>query len=225
MEEVLVLSRIKYSNFKKRGKVSVIQNASGIFTRGRIYTILGSARIEKSVLLSLMAGLVQPESGEILFKGRNISAIGENFLQERKIGLLLQEFKLIKYMTAFENLILQLEINGIPHSVRKKTALDLLEKVGFEKGRYQVRGSKLSYYEQQMIMFLRAISSRPELLLVEAGEWNDDSGLEGNLTKLIGEAAYEDGACVIISTDCKSFSNMADEVWGLKNGILLPIKT
>lgn len=225
MEEVLVLNHIKYSSLKKRKKAGVIQNASGIFKRGKIYTILGSSRTEKSVLLSLMAGLAQPESGEILFKGRNITAAGANFLTERKIGLMLQEFKLIKHLTAFENLVLQLEINSIPRSVRKKTALDLFEKVDFEKARYKVRASKLSYYEQQMVMLLRVISSEPELLLVETGEWNEARGLEGCLTKLIGEAVYKAGACAIISTDCKSIANMADEVWGLKNGILLPIKT
>ncbi len=225
MKEVLKLNQTKYGHCKSCENTGIITNATGTFNSGRIYAVLGPSMTDKSILLSLMAGLVQPESGEIMFAGCNIAAEGAKLLHEGKIGLLLQEYKLLPYLTAIDNIMLQLEVRGMPPAARKKAAFDLLDRVAFDKSRYGVKASGLSCCEQQKVMLSRAICSKPQLLLIETEECYETPELESVLMTLIDEAAHKEGSCVIITTDSKGIADRAEEVWGLKSGILLPVKS
>lgn len=225
MDEILKLEKIEYGYSKNGRSRKVIRDACGAFRKGTVYAIIGRSREEKAILLSLMAGLEPPGRGSILFDDRDISAFDRDDWRKRKVGLALQAYKPVPYLTALENAALQTEILGWPAAARKKTAMELLEKLGFDLLKCSCKASRLSPSEQQKVILARAAGARPPLLLIEEGGWSGEPGLEAGLMKALMDAARADGACVIIASDSRSLAGMADEVWGMKDGVLLPLKT
>lgn len=225
MDEILKLEQIEYGYFKNGRSIRVIRDACGSFLKGRVYAVIGRVREEKAVLLSLTAGLVQPCGGRILFDGTDINAFDRDDWRKRNVGLALQAYKPVPYLTALENAALQAEILGWPAAARKKAAGELLEKLGFDSLKYNWKASRLSPLEQRKVALARAAGFKPRLLLVEADGWGDDPELEARFMNVLTDMARQDGACVIITSDSRNLVGMADEVWGMKDGVLLPLKT
>lgn len=225
MEEALRLEQIEYGYFKGDLNVRVIRSASGVFHKGRVHAVTGRSGEERTALLSLMAGLERPGRGSIFFDGRDIGAFDRDDWRKQNVGLVLQAYKLVPYLTALENAVLHMELLGMPAAGRKKAALELLEKSGFDILKCGWKAGKLSPSEQQRVILARAVGVKPRLLLVEAGEWSAEPELEFRLMNMLADAARTDGACVILSSNSRSLADMADEVWGMKDGVLLPLKT
>jgi putative ABC transport system ATP-binding protein len=160
-----------------------------------------------------------------LFKGSDIGTVDRDVWRKRNVGLILQESKLIPYLTALENAAMHMELIGMPQSEYKKTAVGLLEKAGFDIVKCGQKAKRLNPYEQQRVIAARALGLKPPLLLIEEAEWSTDLKLESTLGEMLLDTAHADGACVVIATNSRSLASRADEVWGLKDGVLLPLKT
>ncbi len=223
MDKTLVLDRIEYGYQKNGVYVTVIRNACGAFKKGAIHVVTGRSEAGKNILLSLMAGLVRPCGGKVFFDGADIGGIDRESWRKRHVGLVLQAYKPVPYLTALENAGLQMEMNGMPAPQRNKTAAALLEMAGFSACRYRCKSSRLNASQRQTVMLARAVGAGTRLLLVEAEGWREDYELEYSLMKLLAQAA-NDGACVILTSDSRGIADMADEVWGMKDGVLLPLK-
>lgn len=132
-----------------------IDHLSLTVEEGEFIIITGPPSSGKSTLLSLMAGILKPDSGECTQYNRN-----------KYLGIVFQKLHLIDTMTVFENVILPLQFSRVPHRLAKNRALEALHEVGMleEKDSYP---NKLSQGENQLVAIARALVPDPKILLLD----------------------------------------------------------
>src|SRR5580765_7925656 len=131
--------------------LTILHPTSFVVPRGRIVAITGPSGSGKSTILGLMAGLDAPSTGHITIDGQNITALGEEKLARlrgEKIGIVFQFFHLLPSLTAYENILVPLEIAGAAHA--RERATKLLDDVSLS-GRGHHYPSQLSGGEQQRV--------------------------------------------------------------------------
>jgi putative ABC transport system ATP-binding protein len=159
---------------------------------GDFVAILGPSGSGKSTLLGLLAGLDRPTEGSVLLDGEPLEGMDEDalaLLRRRKVGFVFQSFQLLGNLTARENVLLPLELAGIPDA-RERTD-DLLTRVGLaDRGHHYP--SQLSGGEQQRVALARAFAPRPPLLLADEPTGNLDAETGGAALDLL--CGLRDGA-------------------------------
>jgi putative ABC transport system ATP-binding protein len=186
--------------------------------RGEFVAVLGPSGSGKSTLLALMAGLDRPSSGEVRVDGERIDRWSEDrlaLLRRHKIGFVFQSFQLLGNLTARENVLLPMELLGLPEARRR--AAELLDAVGLsERGHHYP--SQLSGGEQQRVALARAFAPRPALLLADEPTGNLD-GATGRvvLDRLIAMRA-EEGATLVLVTHDPAVAGPADRRVHLLDG-------
>jgi putative ABC transport system ATP-binding protein len=142
---------------------------------GQFLAVLGPSGSGKSTLLGLVAGLDAPTDGEILIDDVDITRLGEDALAKlrgEKIGFVFQFFHLVPSLTAFENILIPMEIAGRRDAAGR--AKRLLEEVGLaDRGHHYP--SQLSGGEQQRVAIARALSNDPPIILADEPTGNLDS--------------------------------------------------
>jgi putative ABC transport system ATP-binding protein len=167
---------------------------------GETVAIAGPSGSGKSTLLGLIAGLDAPTTGRILIDGIDITALGEDELARlrgQKIGFVFQFFHLIGSLTAFENVLVPLELAGERDAEARARAL--LAEVGLE-GRGHHYPSQLSGGEQQRVAIARALANRPRLLLADEPTGNLDSANGQHVIDLLFAINRERGTTLLLVT-------------------------
>ncbi|MCL1824310.1 MAG: ABC transporter ATP-binding protein [Oscillospiraceae bacterium] len=220
---VLILKNVgyKYEGTKK----AVLKNVSVEFESGKVYTVIGKSGSGKSTMLSLIAGLDVCGNGEILFSGKNLKSMNRDDYRAQNIGVVFQSFNLLINATAVENIVLSMCISNSPEKNKKAYAYELLEKIGIDKETADRKVLKLSGGEQQRVGIARALSHNPDVLIADEPTGNLDNETEAEILKILTSLAHDEGKCVIIVTHSKKVTSIADEVWGMKNGELMIIKS
>ena len=126
---VLSLENISFSY----GKKPVLNGISYEFEKGKMYCIVGKSGAGKTTLLSLLSGLASPDSGRILFDGKDVAKINKYDFRSKYIGVIFQSFNLITKFTAAENVVLSMDISGSKIKDKKKKAIELLAAVGLDE--------------------------------------------------------------------------------------------
>ncbi|NNE67713.1 MAG: ABC transporter ATP-binding protein [Pyrinomonadaceae bacterium] len=155
--------------------LTILNDVSFHVPDGQFVSITGASGSGKSTLLGLIAGLDSPSSGEILVDNDSIVSMSEDELAEtrsKKIGFVFQSFHLIPSLTAFENVMIPLEINGAENP--RARAEELLADVELTNRGHHYP-SELSGGEQQRIAIARAFANRPAILLADEPTGNLDS--------------------------------------------------
>ncbi|WP_392486149.1 ABC transporter ATP-binding protein [Haloimpatiens sp. FM7315] len=224
MGNILELKDVSYVYNSSNERVNAVKNANASFENGKLYAITGRSGSGKTTLLSLMAGLDNVSEGSILFKGKPLNNTNRNYYRSHQIGVIFQSFNLLPHLTALENVMLSLEIAKFTHKDRKKRALDLLTKVGISKEEINRRVLKLSGGQQQRIAIARALAPNPELILADEPTGNLDNDTGNAVISLLLDIAHKENKVVVMITHSKSIADMCDEIYGMKDGKLLPIK-
>ncbi len=135
---------------------------------GGIHGIIGTSGAGKSTLLRLMNLLERPDSGRVLFEGRDLAALGERELREtrRSIGMIFQQFNLVHNRTVQGNVASALELARTPKRERKTRIAEVLKFVGLEDKARQYP-AQLSGGQKQRVAIARALASSPKLLLCD----------------------------------------------------------
>ena len=140
---------------------------SHLLGAGQTVAIVGASGSGKSTLLGILAGLDTPTAGHVLLAGQDLFALDEDqraALRARHVGFVFQSFQLMPNLTALENVMLPLELAGVPQAKSQATAM--LQRVGLGQ-RLQHRPKVLSGGEQQRVALARAFVVQPELLLAD----------------------------------------------------------
>lgn len=148
---------------KTYGAITAVTSFSHVFRPGEITTIVGPSGSGKSTTLWLMAGLIQPESGQVLIDGVDVTG---RLAERRDVGMVFQSYALFPHLTVQENVEFGLRVRGIPKPERQRRALDILELVHME-GSAQRSVQKLSGGEQQRVALARALAFKPRVLLMD----------------------------------------------------------
>lgn len=218
---MLKLENINYSYIDGGNKRTILENVNYEFEKGKFYTILGPSGSGKTTLLSLIAGLDRPESGKIYYDGEDIEKIGLNNYRRNKIGIVFQQFNLLTYLTAVENIELAMTEteNEIPKNMRE-VAYALLEKFGIVQSKADRMINKLSGGEQQRVAIARAIAGNVDLIFADEPTGNLDTETEGEIIKIFKNLTEEFNKTVIVVTHSTIVSEMSDLRLYLNNRVL-----
>jgi putative ABC transport system ATP-binding protein len=215
MIELIDVSRTVRSG---AGPLTILHPTSFTVPRGRIVAITGPSGSGKSTILGLMAGLDEPSSGRILIDGTNITALGEEALARlrgEKIGIVFQFFHLLPSLTAYENILVPMEISGAANA--RERALALLADVGLsDRGHHYP--SQLSGGEQQRVAIARALANDPPVLLADEPTGNLDSGTGRQVIELLVKVNRVHGRTLVLVTHDAELAALADDVIALRDG-------
>jgi len=192
------------------------------FARARITAIVGRSGTGKSTLLNLASGIDLPDAGEVWVGGVELSALTERertLYRRRAIGLVFQFFNLIPTLSVEENLLLPLELLGVPAGDSRARVRALLERVGLAD-RALSFADRLSGGEQQRVAIARALIHRPALVLADEPTGNLDAESAAEALRLLSDLSAAQGASMLMVTHSEEAARIADEVFTLENGEL-----
>lgn len=211
-----MMLELKNINFSYNHSTPVLRNLNATFFSGKVYAILGSSGCGKTTLLSILGGLDSPDDGSILLNGKPLSEKIFPEYRQKEVAFIFQNFNLIDYLTAEENLNLVSTLDALP----------VLEKVGINKKLAKQNVLKLSGGQQQRVAVARALISNASILLADEPTGNLDEANTRAITKLLVHHAHNlEDKCVIIVTHSMDVANQADVLLKLENGVLKQINS
>jgi len=174
-ETVLALDRVS----KRFGEAAAVDSVSLSIRRGEVFTLLGPSGCGKTTTLRLVAGLEQPDGGEITLRDRVVASAARRLFvapNRRNLGMVFQSYAVWPHMTVFENVAYPLELRGLPRAAVREKVARVLDLVGL--GGTETRpGTLLSGGQMQRLALCRALVYEPDLLLLDEPFSNLDAKL------------------------------------------------
>ena len=189
---------------------------------GEMVFITGHSGAGKSTLFRLLSAIERPTSGSIVVNGQNIAALRRSAIPylRRNFGLIFQDQKLLFDRSVLDNVMLPLDIVGLPHREALRRARAALDKVGL-LAREKAQPIALSGGEQQRLAIARAVVNRPAILLADEPTANLDSATAADLLDIFA-AFHQVGVTVVIAThDPQWMARLSPRVLRLERGRLL----
>lgn len=188
--------------------------------RGEFCFLTGPSGAGKTTLLRLILREELPTEGQILVGGRNVSVLPKHKIPEfrRTLGVVFQDFKLLKLKTILENVGFVLRVLGVPEEERKRRAFLALKSVGLED-KIDSFPLQLSGGEQQRVAIARALINEPELVLADEPTGNLDPERAAEVMALFEEICATKGTTVLVAThDREMIERMRKRVITLVKG-------
>ena len=185
---------------------------------GQFLSVIGPSGSGKSTLLGLIAGLDMPTTGEIMIDGIEITRLDEDRLAQlrgSKVGFVFQFFHLIPSLSAFENVLVPLEIAGVAGGADK--ARGLLADVGLT-ARSHHYPSQLSGGEQQRVAIARALANDPPILLADEPTGNLDSRTGHHVVDLLVEVNKTRRTTIVMVTHDAELTDRSDVIVSMRDG-------
>ena len=203
--------------------LTILHDISFQVRQGESVAIVGASGSGKSTLLGLLAGLDAPSSGTVRLDGQDLADLDEDgraALRGRLLGFVFQSFQLLPALSAIENVMLPLELNGSAKGTARQQAEAMLTRVGL--------GHRLNHYpkhlsggEQQRVALARAFVVRPQILLADEPTGNLDGATGTQVIDLMFEMNAEQGATLILVTHDNVLANRCGRILRLASGRLL----
>lgn len=200
----------------------VLRNLSLTIQQGEFVIIFGPSGSGKSTLLNLIAGLEFPSAGKVKIGKQNLARLSEDRLAKfhrLKMGMVFQNFNLIKSLNVWENVALPQTAEGIPYAERYQRAKELLNLFGLEPYMHR-HPNELSGGEQQRVAIARALVNNPLLLLVDEPTGNLDSDSAGDVMKLLHGLHYRSQHTILLVTHNPDYLSYASRVIYLEDGTI-----
>lgn len=222
---ILSLQQLAYSYQDGGMKREILKDCSYDFEEGKFYTILGPSGSGKTTLLSILAGLDKAEEGKIYYDGEDLDKMGLYQYRRNKISIVFQQYNLISYLTAVENVELAMTETDNPMPKQsKQVAYALLEKVGIVQSKANRLVSKLSGGEQQRVAIARSIASNVDLIFADEPTGNLDTATEQEIIRMFKMLTEEFNKTVIVVTHSNEVSKLSDYRCLLENGKLVTLQ-
>ena len=221
-ESIIAVQRITKQVVDSSGTLTILHDIDFALRRQESAAIVGASGSGKSTLLSIMAGLDTPSHGTVMLDGQDLFALDEDAraaVRAQKLGFVFQSFQLLANLTALENVMLPLELQGRSDARAQATAL--LQRVGLgERLRHYPR--VLSGGEQQRVALARAFVVRPALLLADEPTGSLDFATGEKVMALMFELNREAGTTLVLVTHDKGIASRCDRQLHIEAGRLLP---
>ncbi|CAN5482549.1 ABC transporter ATP-binding protein [soil metagenome] len=201
--------------------LTILDNVSMTIPDGEFVAITGASGSGKSTLLGLIAGLDAPSLGGIFIDGDEVTAMSEDelaSLRSGKIGFVFQSFHLIPSLTAFENVLIPMEIIGLKEA--RSRAEQLLVDVDLTNRGHHYP-TELSGGEQQRIAIARAFANNPKILLADEPTGNLDSKNGQHIFDLMTELHRQNNVTLVLVTHDQSLADKAQRQIRLIDGRVL----
>ena len=203
------------------GKLSILRDISFALEAGQTAAIVGASGSGKSTLLGILAGLDIPSAGHVHLAGQDLFALDEDqraALRARHMGFVFQSFQLMPNLTALENVMLPLELAGVPDA--RAQAMVMLQRVGLGE-RLQHRPKVLSGGEQQRVALARAFVVKPELLLADEPTGSLDHATGAAIMDLMCALNREQGTTLVLVTHDRQLAARCDRRLTIEAGQLI----
>lgn len=205
-------------------QVNALSGVNLEISEGDFMAVTGPSGSGKSTLLYTVGGLLTPNQGSVHVFDSDIYSLSQRKrakFRRENVGFIFQTFELLPYLTALENVMLPLSIDGVPGWEQEDRAYDSLEKVGLDE-RANHKPTELSGGEQQRVAVARGLVNEPKILLADEPTGNLDQktgdGIMGLLSDLNGE-----GQTIVFVTHDIARTVIANKVVGMIDGSIVTI--
>ena len=200
---------------KTYGDYKASDNVSFGIEKGKLIGLLGPSGSGKTTILRMIAGLEQPDSGEIIIDGRVVNDVPAS---ERGIGFVFQNYNLIPSLNIYENIVLPVKLdNG---SIDEKFVRELTDELEISR-EINMMPDELSGGQQQRVAIARALITRPTIVLADEPTGNLDSRNSEKVIKLMKEMAQKYHQTMAVITHNEKIANMADRIIQIEDGMII----
>jgi putative ABC transport system ATP-binding protein len=204
-------------------EVRALSDVSLSIAPGELLAVRGPSGCGKSTLLHLAGGLEDPTAGRVLVDGRDVQIMGpaeRAALRRNAVGYVFQRLNLVPGLTAVENVMLPLELDGVPTRAARRQALDALAAVGLDHqlDRYP---DDFSGGQQQRIAIARAVVGERRLVLADEPTGALDTTTGNAVIELLASLPAERGTAVVLVTHEPRYAAWADRVVSLRDGRII----
>ena len=203
------------------GDLHALKEVNFQVRKGEWVAIMGSSGSGKSTIMNIIGCMDKPTMGEVILDGQDITKESQTSLtkiRREKIGLIFQQFHLIPYLTALENVMVAQYYHSIPD---EQEALQALERVGL-KDRAKHLPSQLSGGEQQRVCIARALINSPEIILADEPTGNLDEVNEKIVIDILKQL-HKEGATIVVVTHDLDVGNVAERKIILEYGKIVDV--
>jgi len=190
---------------------------------GEFVAVWGPSGSGKTTLLNLIGAIDEPTKGEVFLNGKNIKKMSDNKrseLRNHTIGFVFQGFNLVPVLSALENVMLPLQINGTSNAKAKEIAISRLDAVGLEEF-VKHRPDKLSGGQQQRVSIARALAANPSMVIADEPTANLDSETAKSIIRLMRELNEKEGVTFIFSTHDQRLLDQVKRMVRMEDGKII----
>ncbi len=210
---------IKKVNKTYKSGNKALKDVSITIDDGEFVFIVGRSGSGKSTLLKLLLKEVEPTSGRIVVNDMDLQKMPRRYVPKyrRKLGVVFQDFRLLKDRTVFENVAFAQRVIGESNRTIKESVPRMLRMVGLSS-KYKVYPTQLSGGEQQRVAIARALINRPEVILADEPTGNLDSFNTGEIMKLLEEINRQGTTVVVVTHSQEMVAAMKKRVITMDRG-------
>ncbi|MEM8739529.1 MAG: ABC transporter ATP-binding protein [Planctomycetota bacterium] len=197
-----------------------LRGVDAVIGRGEFLAVMGPSGSGKSTFFNMIGALDAPTSGRILIDEVDVaqlSAAELAFLRCRKIGYIFQQYNLIKYMTALENVTVPMAFAGVGGDAARRRGMELLGLVGLAE-RFDHRPVEMSGGQQQRVAIARALCNGPRILLADEPTANLDFKTGQAILDLLEQINRERDVTVVCSTHDHRLLRLCDRIFWVRDG-------
>ena len=185
---------------------------------GEFVAIVGTSGSGKSTLLHMLGGLDRPTGGAVTVAGKDIFSLKDEALtifRRRKIGFVFQSYNLVPVLTAYENIVLPVQLDG--RKVDKAYVKEVIDALGLEKKLGSLPG-QLSGGQQQRVAIARALAAKPAILLADEPTGNLDSRTSQDVLSLMKVTGRKFAQTMVMITHNEEIAQLADRIVRIEDG-------
>jgi len=209
--------------YKKFGNLVAVNNLSLHVKQGETVVLMGPSGCGKSTTIRTINRLIHPDAGTVSFDGTDITGLSATELEtmRKRIGFVFQQFNLIQRLTAVQNVMLGLVMDGMPTEVAYDKAIVALSQVGLEE-RAEHRPTEMSGGQQQRVGIARALAFEPELMLWDEPTASLDPILVREVLMIMEELArYRASTMVVVTHEISFALHVADRIVLMDKGCIV----
>lgn len=219
--DIIRLEKASFTYQNKSQCVKAVREVSCGFAHGKCYAIVGKSGSGKTTLLSLLAGLELPTEGRVLYNGTATSEMDCDDYRKDHAAVIYQNYNLFPLLTAEENVLYPLRLKKMDKSQAKEIAHRQLRAVGIQESQFKRFPTQLSGGEQQRVAIARALAAGNQIILADEPTGNLDITNGEQVVEILLSLAHDEGRCVIIITHDLEIASQADEVYTMRDGVLM----
>lgn len=189
---------------------------------GEFVFIVGNSGSGKSTLIKLLLKELEPTKGVITINNRNLNAIRRKQIPKyrRNVGVVFQDFRLLKDRNVYENVVFAQKVIGTPARLIRSSVPTMLSMVGLA-AKYKSYPKQLSGGEQQRVAIARALVNQPKILLADEPTGNLDNHNAWEIMKLLEEINQKGTTVVVVTHNLEIVKAMKKRVITMKKGVII----
>ena len=220
---LITLSHLRKVYTETASDVVAVDSVQLTLEAGEFAALVGPSGCGKTTLLNLIGGLDRPTAGSVVVSGTDLSTLSDADLVRFRlehIGFVFQAYNLIPVLTALENTVFILELQGVAAAERNRRGMELLDAVGLADKAHH-RPAQLSGGQQQRVAVARALASKPAFVLADEPTANLDSKSASTLLDIMVDLNRTEGTLFLFSTHDPRVVDRARRTFHLEDGRVL----